>query len=107
MSNQIKQTTHTDLEEIKVFSTFEEMELNENLLRGIYTYGFEKPSTIQQKAIVPIIKGNDCIAQSIVLSLKEQADVILRHNEKHYQIFYCDINRLVKSIYDSNANPNK
>lgn len=27
------------------------------LLRGIYAYGFEKPSAIQQRAIIPCIKG--------------------------------------------------
>lgn len=38
--------------------------LREDLLRGIYAYGFEKPSAIQQRAIVPLIKGRDLIAQS-------------------------------------------
>ena len=32
------------------------MDLREELLRGIYAYGFEKPSAIQQRAIVPCIK---------------------------------------------------
>jgi len=45
-------------------STFDEMNLKEDLLRGIYAYGFEKPSTIQQRAILPIVKGNDTIAQA-------------------------------------------
>jgi translation initiation factor 4A len=36
----------------------------EELLRGIYAYGFEKPSAIQQRAIVPCIKGHDVIAQA-------------------------------------------
>jgi len=40
------------------------MNLKQELLRGIYSYGFEKPSTIQQKAIVPTIKGRDIIAQA-------------------------------------------
>jgi len=40
------------------------MNLSENLLRGIYGYGFEKPSLVQQKAIVPLGKGLDVIAQS-------------------------------------------
>ena len=44
--------------------TFDELDLKEDLLRGIYGYGFEKPSLIQQKAILPIIKGNDVIAQA-------------------------------------------
>merc|ERR1711924_28575 len=45
-------------------STFDEMNLKEDLLRGIYAYGFEKPSTIQQRAIIPIVKGEDTIAQA-------------------------------------------
>lgn len=44
--------------------TFEDMMLEENLLRGIFAYGFERPSAIQQQAIVPCIKGFDVIAQS-------------------------------------------
>ena len=44
--------------------TFDELNLNDALLRGIYGYGFEKPSAIQQKAILPIIKGHDVIAQA-------------------------------------------
>lgn len=40
------------------------MNLHEDLLRGIYGYGYEKPSMIQQRAIVPLAKGLDIIAQS-------------------------------------------
>jgi len=41
------------------------MSLKEDLLRGIYSYGFEKPSKIQQKAIEPIVKTKrDVIAQA-------------------------------------------
>ncbi|KAK6195528.1 hypothetical protein SNE40_000939 [Patella caerulea] len=40
------------------------MGLREELLRGIYAYGFEKPSAIQQRAIIPCIKGNDVIVRS-------------------------------------------
>mmetsp|Transcript_11119 Transcript_11119/g.12729 ORF Transcript_11119/g.12729 Transcript_11119/m.12729 type:complete len:395 (+) Transcript_11119:98-1282(+) len=54
-----------DLNEVlKVVPTFDGMQLSEDLLRGIYAYGFEKPSAIQQRAIMPIIKGRDLIAQS-------------------------------------------
>jgi len=45
-------------------STFEAMNLKPLLLRGIYAYGFEKPSAIQQRAIKPIVQGRDVIAQS-------------------------------------------
>mmetsp|Transcript_30311 Transcript_30311/g.67942 ORF Transcript_30311/g.67942 Transcript_30311/m.67942 type:complete len:401 (-) Transcript_30311:343-1545(-) len=57
-------TEFTQSGEVKVISTFDEMGLNEDLLRGIYAYGFEKPSAIQQRAIRPIIMGRDVIAQS-------------------------------------------
>eukprot|EP00029_Vermamoeba_vermiformis_P012963 TRINITY_DN7901_c0_g1_i1.p1 TRINITY_DN7901_c0_g1~~TRINITY_DN7901_c0_g1_i1.p1 ORF type:complete len:400 (+),score=180.87 TRINITY_DN7901_c0_g1_i1:58-1257(+) len=50
--------------EVKVYITFEQMKLKEDLLRGIYGYGFEKPSAIQQRAIVPIMSGRDVIAQA-------------------------------------------
>lgn len=40
------------------------MNLKEELLRGIYAYGFEKPSAIQQRAILPCVKGHDVIAQA-------------------------------------------
>lgn len=40
------------------------MNLKEELLRGIYAYGFEKPSAIQQRAILPCIRGHDVIAQA-------------------------------------------
>lgn len=44
--------------------SFDELNLKKDLLRGIYGYGFDKPSSIQQKAILPIIKGKDVIAQA-------------------------------------------
>lgn len=50
--------------EVDVVPDFESMGLRQELLRGIYDYGFEKPSAIQQRAVVPIIKGYDVIAQS-------------------------------------------
>jgi hypothetical protein len=40
------------------------MDLPDTLLRGIYAYGFEKPSAIQQRAIKPAILGRDLIAQA-------------------------------------------
>lgn len=40
------------------------MNLRDDLLRGIYAYGFEKPSAIQQRGIMPILAGHDTIAQA-------------------------------------------
>jgi translation initiation factor 4A len=44
--------------------TFDNLGINENLLRGIYGYGFEKPSIIQNKAIPVLMSGKDVIAQA-------------------------------------------
>ncbi|KJH48350.1 eukaryotic initiation factor 4A-III [Dictyocaulus viviparus] len=48
----------------QVVPTFDEMNLKENLLRGVYAFGFEKPSAIQQRAIVPCCTSRDVIAQA-------------------------------------------
>jgi ATP-dependent RNA helicase len=40
------------------------MGLKDEVLRGIFHFGFEKPSAIQQRAIIPISKGRDVIAQA-------------------------------------------
>lgn len=47
---------------------FDDMGLKEEVLRGIYGYGFNKPSPIQQKGILPVIQGHDTIAQVSTLS---------------------------------------
>jgi translation initiation factor 4A len=43
---------------------WETFNLKEDLIRGIYRYGFEKPTPIQQSAIVPIVAGKDVVAQA-------------------------------------------
>ncbi|UJR23743.1 hypothetical protein I4U23_026720 [Adineta vaga] len=48
----------------EVVENFDQMNLREPLLRGIYGYGFERPSAIQQRAIKPCILGHDVIAQA-------------------------------------------
>ena len=52
------------LENEEEINNWESLDLNTNLLRGIYSYGFENPSPIQQKAILPIIENKDVFAQS-------------------------------------------
>ncbi|KAG9390909.1 DEAD/DEAH box helicase [Carpediemonas membranifera] len=47
-----------------VFRSFDLMDLSDSLLKGIYRCGYREPSVIQQKAIAPIIKGKDVIAQA-------------------------------------------
>ena len=49
---------------LKCYTLFDDMGLNDLLTRGIYKYGFEQPSKIQQMAIVPMSKHTDILAQS-------------------------------------------
>ena len=72
---------------VRVVSSFDAMNLKEGLLRGIYQFGFEKPSAIQQRAILPIVAGRDVIAQAqsgtgktslIAITLCQMLDTSLR-----------------------------
>ena len=54
-----------EYDENKAITTWEDCVTNDHLLRGIYGYGFEKPSVIQAKAIYPIAKcRRDIVAQA-------------------------------------------
>jgi translation initiation factor 4A len=55
---------HDDHDSIQVYESFDSMNLNEDILRGIYTYGFEKPSEIQKRGICAIKGGRDIIGQA-------------------------------------------
>lgn len=65
MTEEMEENLNTieDYEEFKIKS-WDEIDMNPNILRGIFAHGFEKPSPIQEKAIMPIIKGRDLIAQA-------------------------------------------
>jgi translation initiation factor 4A len=49
---------------VKKYTSFDEMGLSEEILRGIYSYGFERPSEIQTMAIVPMKERRDVLAQA-------------------------------------------
>eukprot|EP01064_Diplonema_japonicum_P030701 TRINITY_DN5291_c0_g1_i1.p2 TRINITY_DN5291_c0_g1~~TRINITY_DN5291_c0_g1_i1.p2 ORF type:complete len:418 (+),score=136.65 TRINITY_DN5291_c0_g1_i1:92-1345(+) len=51
-------------EERTVWEEFDEMPVSANLLRGIYGNGFERPSPIQKRAVVPVLRGGDVLAQA-------------------------------------------
>jgi translation initiation factor 4A len=51
-------------DDVKIYTSFDDMELPDTLLRGVYGYGYERPSVIQSKAIVPMRDGNDILAQA-------------------------------------------
>jgi len=50
--------------EFQIYETFDDMNIPETILRGIYGFGFEKPSEIQKRGIVPISQGRDVLAQA-------------------------------------------
>jgi len=65
-TNEIKNETNeiNNEENIKIINSWDNFDMNPDILRGIYSYGFEKPSPIQSKAILPIQMGLDIIAQA-------------------------------------------
>ncbi|ORY80316.1 ATP-dependent RNA helicase eIF4A [Protomyces lactucae-debilis] len=74
----------------EVVDSFDDMELDSKLLRGIYAYGFERPSAIQARAIKPVIKGHDVIAQAqsgtgktatFSISVLQKLDVSLKQTQ--------------------------
>ena len=59
-----EQTPSVDAQHVSEIASFDDLNLRESLLRGIYAYGFEVPSTIQKKAIPKLLTGRDTIAQA-------------------------------------------
>jgi len=51
-------------ENTQIIDTWDQLPIPPELLRGIFSYGFEMPSPIQQKAILPILMKKDIIAQA-------------------------------------------
>ena len=99
-------------------TSWDDLDCNIDLLRGIYAYGFETPSTIQKKAIKPLLSGRDIIAQAQSgtgktgaftigtlgqINLEEnatQAIILSPTRELSKQIFnvLSDISRMMKGI---------
>jgi len=76
--------------DVRAYEEFEDMGLKPDLLRGIFGYGFEKPSAIQQRAIVPCLNRNDVIAQAqsgsgktatFGISVLQNADLSRKENQ--------------------------
>jgi translation initiation factor 4A len=64
MNNNRVEEGEYDEEVYAEITNWEQLDINPYILRGIYSYGFENPSPIQKKAIVPLILGKDIIAQA-------------------------------------------
>jgi translation initiation factor 4A len=89
------------------FEAWEDIQdLNPLLMRGIYGYGFEKPSPIQQKSIISIMDGRDVIAQAQSGSGKTGAFATgvlsrMRLDNKHPQaLIIAPTRELAKQIHD-------
>lgn len=63
MSRRFKEIFRSQ-EEPTIIPTFDDMGLDDGVLRGVFAYGFERPSDIQSKTIVPMCSGRDVIAQA-------------------------------------------
>lgn len=50
--------------DLKCYETFDDMNLEDDLARGVCSYGFERPSKIQSFAIIPMKENRDILAQS-------------------------------------------
>ena len=81
------------------------MDLKEQLLRGVYAMGYEKPSIIQQKGIKAIINGGDLIAQSQSGTGKTATFSIgllesVKENKKTQAIIIAHTRELANQIYN-------
>jgi translation initiation factor 4A len=87
-------------------TTFDTLNLNDNLLRGIYSYGFENPSKIQGRSIPAINSNKDLIAQAQSGTGKTGAFLIgalqkINPKEKNTQILViAPTHELVHQIYE-------
>ena len=64
MSNNTDNTENELPSSYPEIESFEDLNISQDILRGIFAYGFERPSPIQRKAITPVLAGRDVIAQA-------------------------------------------
>jgi len=86
-------------------NNFDTLKLNENLLKGVYLYGFSEPSKIQIKGIGSILTGRDCILQSQSGTGKTATYLLgimnrLEENKKHQGIIITPTRELANQVYD-------
>ncbi|KAM3177316.1 translation initiation factor eIF4A [Hymenolepis weldensis] len=64
MSDNVNDNGEIETNYFDAVGSFDDLGLKDEVLRGIYQYGFERPSAIQQRAILPCLLGRDVIAQA-------------------------------------------
>lgn len=90
--------------ETNIENNFENLELKENLVKGVYIYGFKKPSKIQVKGINAINTGKDCIIQSQSGTGKTATYLLgilnrLEENDKCQGIIITPTRELASQVY--------
>ncbi|KAF7457635.1 putative eukaryotic initiation factor-4A [Cryptosporidium felis] len=75
----------------EIVECFEALNLEGDLLRGIFAYGFEKPSAIQQRGIKPILDGYDTIGQAQSGTGKTATFVIAALQKIDYSLNACQV----------------
>jgi translation initiation factor 4A len=89
-----------------IYTTFETMNLKTELLRGVFGYGFEEPSIIQRKGIVPIVVGRDVLGQAqsgtgktgtFSIGILQRVDVAVKQLQA---IVLAPTHELARQIYD-------
>ena len=90
--------------------TWEELNARRELLRGIYAYGFEKPSPIQKKAIIPLFNKKDLIAQAqsgtgktgcFTIGVLQRIDVMLDKPQALVMAPTRELAQQTKNVFDS------
>jgi translation initiation factor 4A len=99
-------TSEKTLDPLGVYTSFDDMQIKMDLLRGIFSYGFEEPSLIQRKGIVPIACGRDVLGQAqsgtgktgtFSIGVLQRVDVELKHLQA---LVMAPTHELARQIYD-------
>jgi superfamily II DNA/RNA helicase len=105
-----------ETKDVKIIKSFDDMGLSDDILKGVYMYGFESPSFIQQKAIHAIASGHDTIVQSQSGTGKTGAFTIgsaqrVNVNEKRVQVVILSptqpLAEQTKKVYSDITHPTK
>jgi translation initiation factor 4A len=56
--------TPTNKDDYGSIELFDDLDIDEKIIMGVFGYGYEKPSPIQKRGILPILAGRDVIAQA-------------------------------------------
>lgn len=84
-----------------IYKDFNNLNIKEDLLKGVYLYGFKDPSEIQIKGIQSINTGKDCILQSQSGTGKTGTYLLgILNNTKKKSLILAPTRELAKQIYN-------